>query len=283
MGIDAEQPKPDFLKQWSIDKIGLLEKYYKAYVRALNGKFELIYVDAFAGNPKQVSVKTGEAVLAAAARALNVTPSFNKYFLIDKNKRRAEAYLKSFGNRDGVFVFHDDSNRCLPIIFREHITNTSNSRSICLLDPYGCDLHWNVLCVAGKSGVSDVFINFPRMDLLRNVCRNDFRKITPVGFRRMNAFWGDETWRELMYERQGNQTVRVGDTGKLALAYCKRLREIAQFEYVLDPLPMKNSQGIPLYYLIFACEDKLANKIGGQIIRKFVDDRDGLSLDLQYP
>lgn len=283
MNVVPNGPSPDFLKQWSIDKIELLEKYYKFYVKALSGKFELIYVDAFAGNPKQVSAKTGEVVLAAAARALKVTPSFNKYFLIDKNKGRAEAYLKSFGDRKGVFVFRDDSNKCLPIIFREHITTSRGSRSICLLDPYGCHLHWEVLCVAGQSKTSDVFVNFPRMDLLRNVCRKNFKKITPEGFQRMTAFWGDESWEDIVYEKQGSQTIRVGDTGKLALAYCRRLKEIAGFQFVLDPLPMRNYQGITLYYLIFACEDKLAKRVGGQIVRKFVDDRDGFSLDLQYP
>ena len=43
-------------------------------------------------------------------------------------------------------------------------------RALCLLDPYGLDLRWEVMQAAGKLKTVEIFPNFPIMDMNRNVC-----------------------------------------------------------------------------------------------------------------
>jgi three-Cys-motif partner protein len=62
-------------------------------------------------------------------------------------------------------------------------------RALCLLDPYGLDLDWQVI-EAGKLGTVDIFLNFPVMDMNRNAIWRNPDNVPPDGIERMNRFWG---------------------------------------------------------------------------------------------
>ena len=88
----------------------------------------------------------------------------------------------------------------------------------------------------------------------------------------MNRFWGDETWRSEMYSRTGNLfgwEEKVGTNESLSEGYRSRLREVAGFNFVPRPLPMKNSIGRTVYYLFFASPNRTGEKIVKDIFRKF--------------
>jgi len=57
----------------------------------------------------------------------------------------------------------------------------------------------------------------------------------------------------------------------MAVAYRKRLREVAGFEYVPEPLPMKNSKRAVVYYLYFASQNETGYKVAKEILDKYRD------------
>ena len=59
------------------------------------------------------------------------------------------------------------------------------------------------------------------------------------------------------------------DVGEVAKAFGQRLHDVAGFEYVADPIPMRNSKGVPLYYLFFASQKPVAKKIVDAIFDKY--------------
>jgi hypothetical protein len=50
-------------------------------------------------------------------------------------------------------------------------------------------------------------------------------------------------------------------------AFRDRLRRVAGFEYVPEPMPMRNSKGSVIYYLFFASP----NRTGGKIVKNIFD------------
>jgi three-Cys-motif partner protein len=72
------------------------------------------------------------------------------------------------------------------------------------LDPYGLNLNWNVISTAGKMRTLDIFINFPVEGMNRNVLWRDPERVAKSSIERMNAFWGDESWRNIAYGTSGN-------------------------------------------------------------------------------
>jgi hypothetical protein len=49
----------------------------------------------------------------------------------------------------------------------------------------------------------------------------------------------------------------------------KRLKEVAGFRFVANPLPMRNSTNAVVYYLFFACKHPVAEKIITAIFDKY--------------
>ena len=129
------------------------------------------------------------------------------------------------------------------------------------------------MALAGKMASIEIFLNFMIMDINMNVLRHNPDRVDPRDIARMNRFWGDESWRNVAYETSGNL---FGWEEKVtnevfAEAYRKRLQKVAGFQYVPEPLPMRNSKGRTIYYLYFASPNATGKKIVESIFNKYRD------------
>jgi three-Cys-motif partner protein len=116
-----------------------------------------------------------------------------------------------------------------------------------------------------------MFLNFPVMDMNRNVLWRNPDKVSAERGARMTAYWGDESWKQAAYtttlslfgepEKESNESV--------AAAFGQRLMITAGFKRVPDPLPMRNSRGAIVYYLFFASQVEVAENIVKDIFRKY--------------
>jgi hypothetical protein len=129
--------------------------------------------------------------------------------------------------------------------------------------------------MAGQSRAVDMFLNFPVMDMNRNAIWRNPTAVPKEGIDRMNSFWGDESWRGAAYAEhpQGNlfgapDIVKQGNDA-IVEAFRKRLRKVAGFQFVPEPLPMKNSTNAVVYYLFFASQKNVAQKIIDSIFKKY--------------
>lgn len=108
------------------------------------------------------------------------------------------------------------------------------------------------------------------MDMNRNVFLWRSEDASQKNVERMNAFWGDESWRTAAYR---TDTTLFGEEEKqsnevIAAAFRERLRQ-AGFKYVPEPAPMRNSVGAIVYYLFFAAHQQTANKILSEIFGRY--------------
>src|SRR5437868_1410270 len=77
---------------WTLLKLAALEKYLKAYNTALKRqRFELLYVDAFAGSGDfAIKSAEGRRIHAGSARiAVATTPAFDELIFIERSLRRS--------------------------------------------------------------------------------------------------------------------------------------------------------------------------------------------------
>jgi three-Cys-motif partner protein len=81
-----------------------------------------------------------------------------------------------------------------------HDQYSDYKRALCLLDPYGLHLDWEVMQIAGQLKTVDLFLNFPIMVINRNVLRHDRTRVASEDIERMNRFWGDK-WRHTEHLR----------------------------------------------------------------------------------
>jgi three-Cys-motif partner protein len=127
---------------------------------------------------------------------------------------------------------------------------------------------------AGQSKAIDMFLNFPVMDMNRNAIWKNPGRVPQDGIERMTKFWGDESWKQAAYAKspQGSffepEMVKQGNDDIVA-AFRQRLRKVAGFKFVPEPLPMRNSTNAVVYYLFFASQKPVAEKIISDIFSKY--------------
>ncbi|MGA8182533.1 MAG: three-Cys-motif partner protein TcmP, partial [Terriglobia bacterium] len=252
------QSQFDEIGYWSEIKLEILKKYAKAYSTILgaqsNPSFHHIYIDAFAGAGMHLSRTSGEFVLGSPLNALAVQPPFREYHLIDIDEERVEGLKELISNRPNVHIYSGDCNEILLDQVFPQVSYEDYRRGLCILDPYGLHLDWSLMQTAGQMRSIDLFLNFPVADMNRNVLWHDPTKVDAEQAARMDRLWGDKTWRDIAYttkmnlfgypEKQPNEII--------AEAFRSRLKEVAGFKRIPQPLPMRNSRGAIVYYLFFA-------------------------------
>jgi three-Cys-motif partner protein len=268
--------KFDEIGYWSELKLEIVEKYGAAYTKAFVNfpNLKKYYIDGFSGAGVHLSKTTGAAIEGSPTRALKVNPPFDGFCFIDLNADKADYLRAVCGGRPDVDIHTGDSNAYLTNTVLPGIQYEKYTRALCLLDPYALDLDWQVILQAGQSRAVDLLLNFPVMDMNRNAIWHDSEKVPKPGIERMNRFWGDESWREAAYAeaRQrsffGPEIVKQGNED-IVLAFRDRLKKVAGFGFVPDPLPMRNSKNAIVYYLFLASPKAVAQKIIGDIFRKY--------------
>jgi three-Cys-motif partner protein len=266
----------DEIGYWSEIKLDILKEYARAYSTIFSSKhqarFHHLYVDAFAGAGVHLSKATREFVPGSPLNALRVEPPFKEYYFIDLDGRKVEFLKRTVGDRSDVHIYHGD---CNDLLLREVFPNVRYEdyrRGLCVLDPYGLHLNWEVIRTAGQLRTIDLFLTFPVMDINRNALWRHPEKLGEVSLQRMNAFWGDDSWRQVAYKPDptlfGDVDVRT-EPAAVPEAFQNRLRQVAGFPHVPKPLPMRNSAGAIVYYLFFASQNPAGLGVAEYLLRKY--------------
>jgi three-Cys-motif partner protein len=173
-------------------------------------------------------------------------------------------------NPNSVHFYNADSNKVLLTKVFPRVRYEDYARGLCLLDPYGLHLDWRVLETAGRMRSIEIFLNFPILDMNRNVLLRDPAKVDSRQLERLNRYWGDNSWRNAAYSSDGNLFGLDEKTSNQAVvtAFQTRLKNVAEFQFVPDPMPMMNSRGAVVYYLMFASHKPVAAEIVTDIFNK---------------
>jgi len=249
----------DEIGYWSEVKLEIVKKYAQAYSTIMAARrrpaFHHVYIDAFAGGGVHLSRTSGEFVLGSPLNALSVVPPFKEYHLIDLNPEKTRKLHNLLGERPDVKIYTEDCNAVLLEKILPTLGWSTYRKALCLLDPYGLHLDWRVLETAGRLGTVDIFLNFPVTDMNRNVLWRQPEKASAAQIDRLKRLWGDDSWRNVVYESRrslfGDVLEKKRDSNRiLADAFRERLKAEAEFKHVPDPMPMRNTQGAVVYYLI---------------------------------
>ena len=268
----------DEVGYWSEVKLDIIKEYAQAYTTILSKQKyikQYSYIDAFAGSGVHLAKSTGSFIPGSPLNALLVKPPFQKYHLIDIDKDKAANLRILAKDYSNVEIYDGDCNQVLREQIYPLVKYNEYKRALCILDPYGLHLDWDIIMTAGQMKSIVIFLNFPVMDINMNALKHDKEKVSAEQISRMNAFWGDESWRQIGYAKS-NQTVMFDEEPEykisndiLEKSFRKRLKEVAGFKYVPEPIPMRNSNNAIVYYLYFASQKPVASEIAAHIFTKY--------------
>jgi three-Cys-motif partner protein len=264
----------DVVGNWTEIKLQILQEYAVAYAQIMQKQSSIkhtAYIDGFAGAGEHISRQSGKLIAGSPARALSIQPRFSHYHFVEMDASRAKR-LHGMGDQKDVTVYQGD---CNDVLLREIFPLCRYEdfrRALCLLDPYDLNPNWEVVETAGRMRSVEIFLNFMIMDANMNVLWKHPDSVPPDQATRMTKFWGDDSWRTAAYTTQpglfGPIAEKVSNQSVIA-AYRKRLKEVAGFTFVPEPLPMCNTRGAVVYYLFFASQKLTGNKIAEHIFKKY--------------
>lgn len=277
---------------WARQKLDGLEAYLHAYTIALKKQsFELIYIDAFAGAGRSrvrdawagadeedlqllddEFVRSEEQFIEGSPhRALALEHPFTNYYFFDADAGRA-ALLEGLraeypGRRINVQV--GDANALIQKLIPQIVGR--NTKGVAFLDPYGPHLDWRTVAALGATRKFEVIINFPLgMAINRLIKRSgDIPENWRAG---LNSCFGGSDWDDLVFAERtdlfGDTTRhKVDDAAKRLLDYyVGRLKTL--FGHAATPSVVRNTRGVPIYYMLWAGPHPLGHKIADYILGK---------------
>ena len=266
--------KYDEIGYWSEVKLDIISKYVSTYSRIMNKQRSIrgyLYIDAFAGSGVHIKKQTNEFITGSPLNALVVSPAFPEYHFIDLDGDKVDRLRQTVGERRNVFFHKGDCNKVLLAEVFPRCRYEDYRRALCLLDPYGLNVNWEVLQKSGEMKSIEIFYNFMIMDANMNVLWRSPEKVQASQVARMDAVWGDHSWVQAAYKKIPGLFGEMEEktTNKAVIeAFRDRLKKVAGFEYVPEPMPMRNSKGSVIYYLFFASP----NRTGGKIVKNIFDN-----------
>lgn len=274
----------DEIGYWSEIKLDIIKDYASAYSRIMSSQTSPplyhLYIDAFAGPGKHILKSTGKFVPGSPENALLIQPPFREYHFIDLDRQKIESLENMAGTRGDVHIHLGDCNKVMLDKVLPNAKYEDYRRALCVLDPYGLHLDWEVIFTVGQMKSVDIFLNFPVADINRNVLLRKPEGVSSSQINRMNRFWGDDSWREEAYspspqmklfgEKEDEEKV---SNEMIAEAFRRRLKKAAGFANVPAPIAMRNTQNAIVYYLFFASHKPVAENIVQDIFNKHKDRR----------
>ena len=269
---------------WSEVKIEIIRDYASAYSKILTAqtkpRIEHVYIDGFSGSGVHIAKGTKDLVWGSPTSVMLIDPPFREYHFIDLDEGNIESLREMVNSRTmgpydpkTVHCYSADCNKVLLADVFPRVRYEDYKRALCLLDPYGLHLDWQVIQQAGNMKSVEIFLNFPILDMNRNVLHHDPSSVEPEQAHRMTRYWGDESWRDIGYSTTGNLFGFEEKTNNQVVvnAFRDRLRKVAGFACVPEPAAMRNSKGAIVYYLMFASQKPVAANIVKQIFEKHRD------------
>lgn len=265
---------------WSERKHAIIQEYSGAFTAIMTNaqknvrRFQWDYIDGYAATGLCRRKTTGEIIKGSALNSLDIEPPFSQFTFIELDESKLNSLKGQTAHRRDVECIVGDTNVVIPRDIVPRYDRRNYRRAFCLLDPYQHKhLDWSTIEAIGRTGTMDLLLHFPTMTMNRGALHRD-GDVPQDEAAALTRFWGDETWRDAAYVRREGLFGALGPEKatdiEIALAFCRRLRDVAGFEGTTPPIPMHNSQGALMYYLIFALPVPAATRAANGVAKYFI-------------
>ena len=156
-------PTYDEIGYWSEVKLDIIGKYASAYSTIMNKQKSIqsyLYIDAFAGAGVHIKKQTREFITGSPLNALVISPVFPEFHFIDLDGDKVDKLRQVIGDRRHISFYKGDCNKILLVDVFPKCRYEDYHRALCLLDPYGLNVSWEVLQKAGEMKSIEIFYNF---------------------------------------------------------------------------------------------------------------------------
>ena len=251
---------PRRVGEQSKDKHYFLRRYVDAFTTAMRDKWELHYIDLFAGAGVERLKDSNDLDWGSPLIAAQAPFPFHALHFCEKNRRKFDALKSRLARfRPDSQIIHGDANENVDEIVGR--IPKKGSLSLAFLDPYGFHLDYETL-ISLSAIRADLVIFFPdHLDALRNWERN-YLDNPESNLDRCLGPGAD--WRSLLDETPAERRAE-----RLRNLYVNQLETHLGYKYFEHQRICYRRH--PLYVLILCARHELAAKLWREIAHKGPD------------
>ncbi len=227
---------------WSQDKLYFLRYFSSLFNRGMKNLWaKRAYVDLFAGPGICKERGNGDEFSGSPLLAMEGDLPFTHFYFNDINKDFVDALAIRQQKRHPsalVQYFNKDCNEAARIIARQL---PQGALTLAFIDPWNYELEFDSLAQLGSRSGTDLIVTFHTFAIRRNA-HQELEKV--------DAFLDDQNWRS-RYRASLSDTSKPPTT-VLIDTYRSRLRSRLEYTHFGNPMPIRNSHGKTIFYLLFA-------------------------------
>lgn len=220
------------------------------------------YIDTHGGSGKVLNLTDGILIDGSPLLASKI----GMCHIIEANKKRVNLLRRYTQNYENITIHNGD---CNDLIFDVLETIPQQKFIFCLIDPNGFVFKkGKETKMQLRAETIDAIAKHPRTEMLLNFMVSGCLRIIPWILEKkiddyVTPLFGTEKWKEKWETLQNNEFKRY-DTFK-NLLIDERLRDYYDF---IEWIPINAKNGVPIYYLIYATNNKIGYKIMQNIFEK---------------
>lgn len=268
---------------WTLEKLGILERYLDAYTTALKSQpFKLMYIDAFAGTGRIAPTRDDDAdrswfVRGSARRAVQIeNRPFDRLVFCEKDAARVAALeeLRATHPERDIRVKSADANAWLSAM-RE---DWRKWRGVLFLDPFGTEVAWQTIERIADVEALDTWILFPLSAVARMLPKSQRPEDVSGGWaHRLKKIYGDDSWMNLYRAR--SQGSLFGDIGQerdpgvrgLLEIYKNKLGTVFGERFLMQTRTLRNSKNSPMFELMLCVGHPKGIDLAKRIAKHILD------------
>jgi len=249
--------------KWAEEKYYYIGKYLEIFSIAMKDKWDLCYIDLFAGSGKCRVRHTGEEIDGSALMALKLKYPFKKYFLVDLNPKALYALkerIESSSVENRVSLKEGDCNEKVNEIIKE--IPQRGCLCLSLIDPTGLHIKFETIRTLTQNRRIDLIITFPEGMAIKRNLEQFLKQDNSL----LDSYMGDKNWRQLYEDELSGLDIHYRRRRFIDL-YREKLKGIGYREIKsVDEVLIKSSEKkLPLYYLLFASKSTLGHRFWSKV------------------
>jgi len=259
---------------WTRGKLDVLRAYLDAFTTTTKHKTtERIYLDLFAGETENRDRITNEEITGSAQIALSIDdPPFARlrFFEIDGKAEPLESTLVETHPKRDIKVYSGDCNERIKDALNE-LSELSWAPTFAFVDPDGMETRWSTLVALSnfrrneKTKV-ELFILFAAPMFIR-VLPVDGSSVRVSDATRLDGLFGSMEWRQI-YRARLDGRIEPGEAREQYLNLMRWRLETKLGYLWTHPLEIRNVNGNPIYFMIFATDHAAGTSIMSDIYAK---------------
>ena len=257
---------------WTEQKLEILTEYLPAFTKASQRAGTTVYHDLFAGDTNNISRTTGEVISGSPRIALDTEPPFSKVVLFELPgaAERLEQELRcEYPGRD-LTVKAGDCNVTIDDVLA-NLRHVCTAPTFAFVDQYAAEIHWTTLTKLASFKQRSKFkvelwLLFAPSMLPRGLAKEDPDRAAAFADR-ITKMYGTAAWQEIHEAR----LAELLDPAEFRYELVNMMRWQLEHELgyqATHTFEMKNTNGVPIYEMIFATDNGAGNRIMSHLYGK---------------